>query len=723
MVADGMGGANGGAMASSLAIDTLLRTMFDENGTITVKSLRDAFLESNRVIWDRSSIDPELAGMGTTAVVVCFQGDSALLGHVGDSRIYRYSDRKLKLVTRDHTLVQELVDSGAIAEEDASHHPIAHMLTRSLGPVQQVDPHIEIIPNIKPGDKFILCSDGLYNLVSESEMEEILSEKLPREASRILVDLALERGAPDNVTVEVVQAFDNDDPNVDIPLPEFGKIIVVTSDQSVPDTPLIEEPDVPAQENVQEKLIEEPTQKKAEPILEETETVEEETAEVEKLEEIQRIEVDNQLKLLMLISGSIFVVVLIFVAILIYDRVQPSEVKIEQSQNKVIGDGVGVNQSISTGLDFEKNIEKNYTVPKSETKRTVENSVSKEVEQPSSSSSRATDDNQQQLIPTLPALVPSTTMTTLPDEPAVQEEKIEVIIPEKLEYESYQPLISRIISDDRLVIELQGEAPKFLTRTEIETSSKRKSQIKEMIFDTVAKKLYFAAKSKQELVDITSTLRQDIKNTDDLMTVLNRVIKESLSRLKRFTDAEKTSMVSSSQVQKGVAQKDSESIEVIRVADQFSNEIPSLKDMKEAYEETLRRYRQALSDWKENPRDSSDVPIVATLGREVKELRARLAGELRKQLTAHISATKEFVIEREIERRVLEKYIQRQNRKLGFLTAIQQNIDNRNQPFLQSLETEYLDLKKSYSDELLKLSDQVESDYLRNRIALELGIQ
>ncbi len=205
-VADGMGGARGGATASSIAVRVIPDRAFVDGGMITEESLKDSIELCNSVIFTKSREEEDLSGMGTTVVAAAFIDTRVIFAHVGDSRIYHWRDGQLTQVTRDHTLVQELVDSGAIQEEEAENHPIAHMLTRSLGPTEKVEVEVSVLDGgAQVGDQFLLCSDGLYNLVSAEEICASLNDEEPDAAVKTLVDLALERGGTDNVTVEILE--------------------------------------------------------------------------------------------------------------------------------------------------------------------------------------------------------------------------------------------------------------------------------------------------------------------------------------------------------------------------------------------------------------------------------------------------------------------------------------------------------------------------------------
>jgi serine/threonine protein phosphatase PrpC len=207
VVADGMGGARGGGTASAMAVQLIVDGAIDEqSGQLNLQSLKRAIRLSNRVIFSRSQQDSQLSGMGTTVVALAFVDSQVIVAHVGDSRIYLSRDGSVSQLTRDHTLVQELVDTGAIPQQDAATHPIAHMLTRSLGPTEAIGVEIHTLPQaVRPGDKFLLCSDGLYNHVSNERIGEILSRQTPSEGVNQLVQLALDGGGSDNVTIQIIE--------------------------------------------------------------------------------------------------------------------------------------------------------------------------------------------------------------------------------------------------------------------------------------------------------------------------------------------------------------------------------------------------------------------------------------------------------------------------------------------------------------------------------------
>lgn len=204
-VADGMGGVKGGAIASQLAV-SILSELFKHRTSIDTDALIQATLRVNTAIFERGAMEPGLAGMGTTLVGICVYQDRLFILNVGDSRAYRMRNGEIAQLTDDHTLVNELLRSGAISEDQVENHPVSHMLTRSLGPTPtiEVDCWIEKT-GFQAGDRYLLCSDGLYNLVSSAEMLEIVTELPVHEATNRLVNLANERGGTDNITVIVVE--------------------------------------------------------------------------------------------------------------------------------------------------------------------------------------------------------------------------------------------------------------------------------------------------------------------------------------------------------------------------------------------------------------------------------------------------------------------------------------------------------------------------------------
>lgn len=220
VVADGMGGHAGGDVASALAIQSIAHIDRPfENPADAAQALRDALLEANQELAETVFEHPELAGMGTTVSGFVRVGDRLAVAHIGDSRIYRWRDGVLTQVTKDHTFVQRLVDSGRITAEEAAVHPRRSVLMRVLGDVE-LTPEIDVeVLDTRPGDRWVLCSDGLSGYVDEERIGELLDEHPDASAAvEALIDESLDHGAPDNVTVVVVGVDDTPSSSAGRPL-------------------------------------------------------------------------------------------------------------------------------------------------------------------------------------------------------------------------------------------------------------------------------------------------------------------------------------------------------------------------------------------------------------------------------------------------------------------------------------------------------------------------
>ena len=204
MVADGMGGHAGGATASRVAVETVSSAVAN-SGLAAGAALRAALEAANRAVYEEAQRNRALAGMGTTGVAALFSADgAAFVANVGDSRAYRLRDGAFEQITLDHSLVAELQRRGIITAEEAFVHPRRNEVLRSLGvePDVIVDLH-EL--DLKPGDLFLLCSDGLSGVVRDEEIAEIVHREAPAQAVRTLVEFANRRGGPDNVTVQIAR--------------------------------------------------------------------------------------------------------------------------------------------------------------------------------------------------------------------------------------------------------------------------------------------------------------------------------------------------------------------------------------------------------------------------------------------------------------------------------------------------------------------------------------
>ncbi len=206
VVCDGMGGSNAGEVASALAAEVVVRTLtsgpIDDLPTAIARAIEAA----NQEIWSQSQSHPEWNGMGTTCTLLALHDGFALVGHVGDSRAYLVRGQKPHIVTRDHSLVAELVERGQLTAEQARTDPRRNVVTRSVGVAPDVQVDVTSAgAALRPGDTMVLCSDGLHGVVSDVEIAGIVSAEAPEAACARLIALANERGGPDNITVAIAR--------------------------------------------------------------------------------------------------------------------------------------------------------------------------------------------------------------------------------------------------------------------------------------------------------------------------------------------------------------------------------------------------------------------------------------------------------------------------------------------------------------------------------------
>ncbi|MEW2246703.1 Stp1/IreP family PP2C-type Ser/Thr phosphatase [Streptomyces sp. NPDC058733] len=209
-IADGMGGQAAGEVASSEVISTIVALDDDIPGSDILTALGAAVQRANDQLRQMVEEDPSLEGMGTTLTALLWTGQRLGLVHVGDSRAYLLRDGVLTQITQDHTWVQRLVDEGRITEEEATTHPQRSLLMRALGSGDHVEPDLSI-REVRAGDRYLICSDGLSGVVSHQTMEDTLaSYQGPQETVQQLIELALRGGGPDNITVIVADVLDLD---------------------------------------------------------------------------------------------------------------------------------------------------------------------------------------------------------------------------------------------------------------------------------------------------------------------------------------------------------------------------------------------------------------------------------------------------------------------------------------------------------------------------------
>ncbi len=210
VVCDGMGGARAGALASSLAAGAFLEALRGmlrpgQDITAVAQAGEAAVAKANHIVYERSREDKECRGMGTTLVAAVCAGPQATIFNVGDSRAYRINESGICAVTRDHSVVQDMLENGDITEEEARRHPNRNLITRALGTEREVLCDVFQL-SLSKDDSLLLCSDGLVNTVSDQEMlYEVIHGEPRNTCLDRLMEIAIDRGAPDNVTMILMQ--------------------------------------------------------------------------------------------------------------------------------------------------------------------------------------------------------------------------------------------------------------------------------------------------------------------------------------------------------------------------------------------------------------------------------------------------------------------------------------------------------------------------------------
>jgi len=209
VLCDGMGGHAGGAVAAELCANTIVKVLQESTETDTQKAIAFAIAQANEVIHTRASTELSLKGMGTTCVVTVTDEQYIWFSHIGDSRLYQYSNNQLTQLTKDHSYVQQLIDEGKIQPSDAETHPYKHQLTAAVGTqiTLPVPVQVQKLP-LSPNTLFLLCSDGLHGIVSDKIIQSTIAENLQQPLSVIaqkLIDLANDFGGVDNTTVQLIQ--------------------------------------------------------------------------------------------------------------------------------------------------------------------------------------------------------------------------------------------------------------------------------------------------------------------------------------------------------------------------------------------------------------------------------------------------------------------------------------------------------------------------------------
>jgi len=204
IVADGLGGHNAGQVASKIAVETISEAYFSNPNETPPRLLKRAFQNANAAIQKEATSNPEYSGMATTCSVLALYGNIACFAHVGDSRVYRITKYTIEQLTRDHSQVAEMERQGILTKEEAEAHPNRSVLTRALGARPQINIDVDDTIELKKGDHFLICTDGLAR-IQEKELKHITLSNPPQAACDKLIELANERGGHDNATVMIIK--------------------------------------------------------------------------------------------------------------------------------------------------------------------------------------------------------------------------------------------------------------------------------------------------------------------------------------------------------------------------------------------------------------------------------------------------------------------------------------------------------------------------------------
>ena len=209
IVCDGLGGNNAGEIASSLSVEVIYNSFSGSEEQDYLKRIKDSIEAANKSIKAESSKEDKYDGMATTAEILFIKDKTAYWGHVGDSRIYNLKNGKLKQLTKDHSLIQKLIDDGYLTLNQAETHPNKNIIMRALGDSDSVEIDLSKL-KLVPSDsyKFLVCTDGVTNVVNNDELEKLLSNKDMGNISKNLTSLVEKRGAPDNFSFVILESSD-----------------------------------------------------------------------------------------------------------------------------------------------------------------------------------------------------------------------------------------------------------------------------------------------------------------------------------------------------------------------------------------------------------------------------------------------------------------------------------------------------------------------------------
>lgn len=781
IVADGMGGARGGATASSLAVNVVSREAFQESGKLNAVSLKNSIECANAVIFNKSKTDEDLSGMGTTIVALAFVGEQCVVAHVGDSRIYRLRENELEQLTRDHTLVQELVDTGAIPPEEAADHPIAHMLTRSLGPTDSIEVEVQVLPDLcEEGDQFLLCSDGLYNLVTDAEIAQSMSVKEPEEAAKELVDLALERGGTDNVTVEILRLTSLGDEAANAVFSKSSAPEIVISEPS--DIPNLEEMIAAVSEqaegaeaSAEERLSESDTATPEDSAdvedseqVEASEAVAEESEEGEELPEVSAANIEQatrsaggkEFRVLQFMGAVVGVTALCAVAFVFLNLNSSKEPLLESVVNEIASEVSEERDELSEELAvWAKNADS--TVDASQAAEDRLEATTQEVEEPEVKAPTSeeiasiigTEEPQEEQ--TASEESSPTELAALEDsgEPEISAEEIEAKVEELSNLDVGPPPVVELGAET--LDKIPANQP-IVWENEALKLARFRQQIGQQIGQQDADPLeaapanpqsvqpaptesstavtrILASEEASDVLEEKSRLRERIEDLDVKLRLLSynsaseirqqaselRLEKVKSERLLEETRA-KLSKSKQSVEQWLEFQRKSTAIQNPKsLADEVAELSPELASKREKYTQASREYLQAVDEWQAEPNDLTAASKMGALGRALQQRRQEFEDGVVVAIAEGVEQSINEVTKQNVALERLEEQVQQLSRHLGYYEGFTPLASERKRDLKRSYLTDRKSLVSQLDELKTKLSDEKEKELFRKQVAAD----
>ncbi len=743
VVADGMGGARGGGTASAMAVNIIVEGSLSPEGEITLESLHDAISLSNKVIFSRSRNDSQLTGMGTTVVALAFIDDTAIVGHVGDSRIYLWRGSSLLQLTRDHTLVQELVDTGAIMQQDAANHPIAHMLTRSLGPTEMIGVEIHPLPErVQPGDRFLLCSDGLYNHVSHEEIAEVLANRTLEAAADELIQKALDGGGSDNVTLQIVEVLSLNDDRVAAERPADGNVErLISSEIDVQEfdgvslrdftksfdssgrfsaetqpSPADSNGSLPAVENVHEETPAPPV-----------DSAEMAGPSVAAPSEAPSSPMHYAVMAAALISASIL-------GYWIFFKPAPEPVTLsgtltgenDELKEDLMNWNPGSSASSSSSAESTSSASSvasasassESAVSESSQSSSVEDSSASSVEDESVSSAGSQEANLISTGPIDPSTSPMAPVTLTENEILSENSKryAELLASAADLAVSSAPRVSlgggnsrpasepivwekenRAVEEIRSGGSSSSSSPKLLTQDELLRYADEKAQLRAKIADIDAKLEMLVLETKDQAKTKQTRLEMEATHASEAMDGLTKDLIANESATSSWQKL----------------QKESSQMEMLRLADEVAQLSEDVREKRANYSDATEKYLTAVDQWQSQQKDESEVATMAALNRDVKARRGELEVAISTAITRGLTLSQERQKRLQHDVAVLKDRQAQLNRHIGLLRAFSPEKIERRREVQSKLLNERTALLNDLSKIRNTLSDEDENAFRR----------